>query len=342
MSISEISNLDRDWTLDSPRQIAAGVLIDFGQIVCQPFFWACEQLALEVLLPKDDRMFAIFQRCIFAFLYAVMGTIFFTGWIFGSSIKMVGTALSGRPFIYQKGGGKEQWGKTFSLLSFNACMYESGFPMLLGGVMPASFRLERLIHLVQEKDPDILVLQEFSLGPSQVLMEALKEMYPHFYTNVGEPAAWMQHRTVGPELFIASKAPIISEPKFIPYEKGTHKMGFFCLETPTCWIVNAHFPEEDQEEVLRQVANEVKKLNKPCVLAGDLNYRNKIPKSLFYDAKNGTGDDFVLVDRASFSKGKIGVATIEEIPDPGTSWNALSDHLPIFAKIWTKLQGASP
>ncbi|MBX7067605.1 MAG: endonuclease/exonuclease/phosphatase family protein [Parachlamydiales bacterium] len=314
-------------------------LIDFGQLLARPFFWSCEKLALEVIRPKDGRVFSVFKKYIAILLFALVGIFAMPGWLVGSTLKMAGAALSGRAFMYRQGEGDERWGEEFSVLSFNACMYESGFPVILGGVAPASQRIEQVANLIRESNAEVVVLQELSLGPSEALMEEIKKEYPHFYTNVGNPGAWIQHTMVGPELFIASKAPIVSEPRFVSYAEGSRKLGFFCLETPTCWIVNAHFPEENQEAVLVEVSQEIERLKaetgKPCVLAGDLNYRKTIPENLFHDAReftptcprDGEVDDFILVDRASFDEGMISVKEI------GLIDCELSDHVPILAKI---------
>ncbi len=370
MSVSEISESGYEWQPFSLRIGAGETLIDFGQFVCQPFFWACQKLALEVVQPKDDRILAIFKRCVAIFIFTSIGVATALGWLVGSGLKIAGAALSGKPFVYAQGKGAEHWDqKGFSLLSFNVCMYESGFPILLGGVMPANYRTDRLAQLLKEADADIVLLQELSLGPSELLMKELEETYPHFYTNIGSPTAWLQQTTIGPELFIASKSPIVSEPRFVPYTRGRHKLGFFCLETPTCWIINAHFPEEAQDKVLLQVSEQVEKLRletgKPCVLAGDLNYRKKIPEELFHDAKellptctNLLGarlfgrddpsppdevDDFILIDKDSFEAGKMRIEEIKvlELPDWDNPRKALSDHRPVFAQVRTDMVARS-
>ncbi len=338
-------------------------MIQFGEWVCHPFFWSTEKLALQLIHPKEDRLFPLFQRAMLTLLFATLGFSTLACWLLGNALKMCGAALLGGPFLHELGNAKEQWQNEISLLSFNVCMYDSALPMLLGGVMPASFRMSELAKLIQTSNPDLVVLQELSYGHSQELMKRLQNQYPHFYTNIGPPTAWIQHRAVGPELFIASKAPSVSPPQFIPYKHGVHKMGFFCLETPTCWILNAHFPEKQQEEVLKQVALESEKLRaktgKPCILAGDLNYRKRVPNALFYDAGKDQPtcstvlaprmfgkkdpdppaelDDFILVDQPSFQQGKIHVKEMRllEQPHPHNPWKALSDHTPLLAKFNT-------
>lgn len=345
----------------SPTQKPGTCLINMGQRICHPFFWSCENLALQVIHPKDDRLCSLFKRVVAALLFGTLGIVTLPGWIGGSCIKMGGTALSGKPFLYKPGLGQESWGQTISLLSFNVCMYESGFPMLLGGVMPASHRIDRLAALVHNSNAEMVVLQELSLGPSEQLIERIKHQYPHFYTNIGGPTAWIQHRMVGPELFIASKAPIVSEPRFVPYLQGKHKLGFFCLETPACWVINAHFPEDHLDAVLEQVVREIntlkKQTGKPCILAGDLNYHKKIPEKYFFDPKGDAPtcttalsakmfglkepeihselDDFILVDRVSHDTKKIEVQQITHIKltNRENPWLALSDHDPLLAQI---------
>lgn len=327
----DVLDFERSSFPMSLSQSGGECLIRFGQFVSTPFFFACEKLALAVLAPGDGRIFSVFARCIGAMLFTVFGVAALTGWLVGGCLKMAGAYLTGRPFMYVGGEGKEQWGDEFSLMTFNVCMYESGYPMILGGVMPARLRMDGVADLIKASRAEMVVLQELSLGPSEELIERLKGEYPHFYTNVGNPGAWLQHTLIGPELFIASKAPIVSEPRFVPYVCNEKKLGFFCLETPNCWIINAHFPEEDQEAIFEEVSREAARLKdetgKGSVLAGDLNYRKPIPESLFHDAREFTptcGDevnDFVLVNDG------LGVREVSLVDCD------LSDHKPILAKI---------
>lgn len=367
MSCTEITDLSFDLRAVAPSEVVGEAMIDFGQFICQPFFWSCENLAVEWIQPKDDQIFSIFKRAIAVVLFVTLGIATIGGWVVGNCLKMAGAALTGKPYAYKAGEGAERWGEEFSLLSFNSCMYESGFPMLLGGVMPASYRVDRLAEMVLELDPDIVLLQELCLGPSKVLMERLKEQYPHFYTNIGPADAWIQHKTIGPELFIASKSPIVSPPRFVSYVEGKVKLGFFCLETPTCWIVNAHFPEEAQDVVLNQIAEEMQRLTvetgKPCVLAGDLNYRRAIPQELFHDPKEfvptcnnllssrmfgqeeqepfGEVDDFILIEKNAFDTHRMEIPEIRlvDLLDGDNPWRALSDHKPVLARVRTTRQG---
>lgn len=350
------------WT-SSPRKTVGWALIDVGQVLAKGFFVSCEKLALTLIQPKDPRILQVFKRAIAALCFTLLGVLFLPGWIVGSCLKMVGTALSGVPYIYLKGKGKEAWNeKGFSLLSYNCCMYESGFPMLLGGVMPASYRIDSIAKRIKQEDPDIVLLQEMSLGPSENLIEKLKDHYPHFFTNIGNPTAWIQSKTVGPELFIASKAPLVSEPLFIRYTapEASQKMGFFCLETPSCWVINAHFPEENQELCLKQIYERASQFKKPFVLVGDLNYRKEIPKELFFDPRKEDNaptcsnvlaakmfgkpepeireelDDFILVDAPSHKKGLMNVEEIKLLKEKGDGvdpWTAESDHFALKAKI---------
>lgn len=351
MSIEAIAELEeKTWGWPS-RQTVGWALIDVGQFISRPFYWSCEKLALQVIQPQNSKVFDVFRRAIGTLLFGTLGCVSLLGWLGGGALRMAGTCVAGVPYIYQKGEAKQKEKKNFSLLSFNACMYESGLPMLLGGVMPASHRVDRLAELIQKNQPDLVVLQELALGPSKDLMEKIKKEYAHFYTHVGNPGAWIQSKIVGPELFIASKVPIVSEPQFIPFResKASHKLGFFCVETPTCWVINAHFPEEHQEACLKQIHEKCLEFKKPCVLAGDLNYRKKIPEELFFDPKgeeptcfdllSGSSeiDDFIIADTQSWKAKKIGFEKQEIITTEHSSeaWKALSDHKPILAQIWT-------
>jgi endonuclease/exonuclease/phosphatase family metal-dependent hydrolase len=207
------------------------------------------------------------------------------GFLLGGVIQMAGDLISDQPFIYIKGNAPESWNENkHTLFTLNVCMYWGLLPMLFGGVSPARNRLDPLERLIRAQNPDIVVLQEMSSSSGKRLAARLNDKYAHFFTHIGGSGTWINSGTIGAELFVASKAPIVSV-KFVPYEdaNAARKIGFFCIETPSSWVITAHFPDQTDEtwqthrNLLTQIANTIDELKmttgKPCVLLGDLNIR---------------------------------------------------------------------
>lgn len=256
-------------------------LIDFRQTITEPFYWVTENLAIDLFCSKDLPS----KRSARIFFHSVLSLTLVPEWVIGNLLRTLGTYIMKKPYYYIAGEGREQeTNKRLSLLTFNVCMYESGLPMVFGGVMPARERVKKLAAFLEDADADVVLLQEMSLGAAKRLFSLLKEKYAHVYTNIGPAFAWIY--SIGPELMILSKAPLTEQPpEFVPYkaEGSSYKLGFFCLETPLCWIINAHFPGKNylsasgQKELLQEIVQKMKdlkaKTGKPCILAGDLNIR---------------------------------------------------------------------
>lgn len=163
-------------------------------------------------------------------------------------------------------------------LTLNACMFFGGLPLINGGITPASDRIESLSALIKGLDIDFLLMQEVSFEPGLVLAKELEKEFSHFFVRIG-PNPWKLESC----LFAASKHPIVSEPKFIPFPyHSLMKRGVFCIETPDFWILNTHLEEGDNEKAkqLREMEvslivdtmNDLKESSKkPCFLFGDLN-----------------------------------------------------------------------
>lgn len=225
----------------------------------------------------------IFEMALMTALFPVIGLSLAAGFL----LQTLGEAISSQPYYYQRGCGKEKWDpNNFTFFDLNACAWWGGTPIAGGGVEPARVRIDALAEIVKRKDADFVALQEVSFGEGLKLIDALKDQYPHFYTNIGglhaKQALFAQRLfNMGPELFIASKAPLISSPRFIPFlGLGANNIGFFCLETPSSWMINVHLPTEGENsletrlnilEQVHQTMRELEETGKPCFLMGDFN-----------------------------------------------------------------------
>ncbi len=282
-------------------------LQEFGLLLTQPMHWSSEYVTRVLVYPNepgkygnlDTKWAETARRVTTMALHILLSPLTLITYFLGGAIQAMGEIIASKPY-YSIEGTPQPWSlDQTSLMTFNTCMYWGGLPYHGGGLPPAHERMDQLETLIRAKNPDILVLQEMSFGPGLDLAERIKDSYAHLYTNIGAPHYRTTFYTAGPELFVASKAPVISEPRFIPYKLDSDKIGYFCIETPTHWIINAHFPDgkeemwEHRRELLAQIHETMRSFNKPSILMGDLNvrrtgepgdeYSKSGIKDLFYD-----------------------------------------------------------
>jgi exonuclease III len=206
-------------------------------------------------------------------------------------IDLLGKSLASMPYIYLKGNAPEKEDNgDYLFFTNNACMFWGGIPRLAGGVSPASERIEKYSSLIKEHDPDFIVLQEISFGPGLDLYEKFKDRYAHIYTHIG-PNPWRMESG----LFFASKYPIVSPPKFIPFpNQNGIRRGVFVVETPFCCILITHMEagssessaklRKEQLDLITKTMKEMKRqTKKPCFLLGDLNV-NRTEEDSEYEA----------------------------------------------------------
>jgi endonuclease/exonuclease/phosphatase family metal-dependent hydrolase len=134
----------------------------------------------------------------------------------GACLRSITSLLEKEPFIYHRSKLPEkQLEDRFSLLSWNICCVGGGYSISDGGVMPWSFRIDKILAKIVEQDADIISLYEvLDTAAGFYLYEKLQEKYVHFYFNIGP-------RAIGPSsgIFIASKVSL-KNPKFIPFPKS--------------------------------------------------------------------------------------------------------------------------
>ncbi len=200
-------------------------------------------------------------------------------------------------YVYKKGEGEEKSDfENHSLLTLNVDMLKGRLPSLYGGITaPTPERAKRLGEYVARENPDIFLSQEIPLESASFVYEALKGQFPHIWMGMG-----LQPGEQESGLFVASKYPITSEPKFIPfpndiqdsyvYPDEIHDLypvrildrGFFAVETQDFWVVDTHLepgsPEKGgpyrkaQLAYLTEQMDQIAK-DKPYILVGDLNIR---------------------------------------------------------------------
>lgn len=133
----------------------------------------------------------------------------------GICLRGVASCLEKEPFIYYRGKlPDEQLQESFSLLSWNICCVAGGYSISDGGVMPWSFRIDKIVETITQQNADFISLYEvFDTASGFYLYEKLREKYAYFYFNIGP-------RAIGTSsgIFIASKIKI-TDPEFTPFPK---------------------------------------------------------------------------------------------------------------------------
>lgn len=212
----------------------------------------------------------------------------------GICLRGITSHLEKEPFIYYRGKlPDEQFEVSFSLLSWNICCPAGGYSISDGGVMPWSFRIDKILAKITEQDIDVISLYEvFDTASGFYLYEKLREKYAHFYFNIGP-------RAIGPSsgIFIASKAKI-TNPEFTPFPKHmlvgrtkNSEKGVFSFNIQTkkgnvkIYTTHLQHSEEPQyptdEEVwargkeMKLIVDKVGQEVGSVILTGDLNLDNK-------------------------------------------------------------------
>ncbi len=133
----------------------------------------------------------------------------------GLALRSLGVCMQKEPFMYVHGEIPDKQlveNNTFSLLSWNVCFPPAGYSISDGGVLPCSFRINRVIAKISETDADITCLYEvMDIRTALYICNQLKHQYAHFYLNIGPRAVG-----VSSGLMVASKY-AIDNPEFTPF-----------------------------------------------------------------------------------------------------------------------------
>ncbi|HSX26627.1 MAG TPA: endonuclease/exonuclease/phosphatase family protein [Chlamydiales bacterium] len=259
-------------------------------------------------------------------------------------------------YSYKKGNGAEKGAfPTNKIMTLNACMLDGVLPVKYGGMTRADKRVKRLTDLIKKQDPDIYLGQEITLASGTLIYDQLKSGYPHFWIGMG-----INDGNSG--LFVASKYPIISEPKFFPFPESMQRpadrrimdRGFFCLETPKYWIATSHFEGGSPKDVgafrrdeLKFVTQTMDKISngKPYILAGDLNitrtgepddeYSQSGIQEYYYDFYTEHHPQF---NADTFTNTNLFTARANGLPEPKleTDRNEIDDYF-LIRKPYQKL-----
>lgn len=203
--------------------------------------------------------------------------------------------------------------RIFSLLSWNICSAHAGYSITDGGVMPGSFRIDRIVDRILEKGADVNCLYEvFDVNTAWYLVEKLKKKgYGHFYFNFGA-------RNIGVTagIFVASKYRI-ENPQFTPFSqdllvgrtkhcaKGIFEFDLMSKGKSFAKIFTTHlqhseqpaFPTSEEVEGRKKqmviIATKANAIRDRCVLVtGDLNLDDREFRHSFWKTRFAKKDDF--------------------------------------------------
>ncbi len=196
------------------------------------------------------------------------------------------------PYDYKKGKAYPKTineDKGLTLLNWNVCFLPGKLPILFGGVLPWSLRIEKVTSRIEQLDPDIVCLQEvFEEKSALLLYEGLKERYTHFYLSIGPRNFGLSPSSLGlgSGLFVASKYPI-SNPSYHPFTDSQDymKRGVFSFTLKEnnqyiAHIYTSHLAAFNtgpspsyRKKQLEQILGLIKEKNTDCpvLLCGDLN-----------------------------------------------------------------------
>ncbi len=260
------------------------------------FWWGCEMLFAKLFFVRKKRSWiAKLVSCSRNFFFILLALPLLSCTFLMAQTELITRVsahmLSIAPYIYLKGKGSEKIWKEkrpLTIFSLNTCFVPGGFSLLYGGVVRWSERIEAIVEKIQEKDPDILCLQEVNdLDAAYRLFEALQDRYAHFYFHIG-PKVLAQNSG----LFVASKF-AVEDPSFTAFDEGIglQKMvnkGFFDCKIISQGKKVAHLftthlsPSEDdlmptreekemRKKELAQIFAKMHTVDGPILFAGDFN-----------------------------------------------------------------------
>lgn len=245
----------------------------------------------------------------------------------GIALRILGSHLMKKPFIYMQGESTDKAlpsDRSFSLLSWNICGINGGFPISDGGVLPLVFRIDDILSKIVEKNADVNCLYEtFDIKDATYVCEELKKNgYNHFYFNIGPKAIGV---TSG--ILIASKYSIKnSEFTLFPQDtligrtqyaaKGVFAFDLESQDQSFARVYSTHlhhsvepqFPQPEEVESRRRqmhiIIDKVNTVRDRCiVVTGDLNlddeeyrassWQSRFHKEdVFHGHKTWGGDEF--------------------------------------------------
>ena len=234
----------------------------------------------------------------------------------GLGLRTLGIFLQKESFIHlqeSKEAQKLPPNRSFSLLSWNVCCVEAGYSISNGGVLPWSFRIDKIIEKIFEKNADVTCLYEvFDPKTAFYISSRLKQYgYGHFYFHMNPKAIGLpsgifvasKYKTHNPEFFPFPQDSLVGTTKYA--SKGvfsctlksqgedfarilcTHLQHSEIPQKPTCEEIEA------RQKQMKIVVDRIDRCRVHCiVVTGDLNLENKEYNKSSWQALFQKGDRF--------------------------------------------------
>ncbi len=284
----------------------------------------------------------------------------------GIALRGIACYLQKKPFTCRERKAAAEASRTFSLLSWNICCVNGGYPISDGGVMPWTFRIDKIIHKILERNADVNCFYEvFDIQTALRICNAMEPKgYTQFYFNIGPKPIG-----VSSGMMIASRYRLYN-PEFTPFPQETlvgrtkyAAKGVFSFDVgKVAHVCATHLQHSEEpfyptkeEKIARRKQMEVvleKKAPNQCnIITGDFN--EEIPTSRF-TGKTWGGDAFCAqmvgkrvsppmnLDGTLIMHGTIIQMSLVETGYDATSFKseALSDHAGLYTVIASGEQSA--
>ncbi len=175
------------------------------------------------------------------------------------------------------------------VMSWNILGFPAGMNYTCGGCIPLKDRFEGIKQLIEQEDPDILVIQECLIDAStfEMFISAFQGKYAHFFIHNGKNKLGTESGQM-----VITKCPVVNY-TFTPFKNNDWTMtrGFTTLQINTpqgqIAVIGTHMESGSKKqdtinrtEQLAQIHNHAKQLTdvSAVVLAGDLNINAARPK----------------------------------------------------------------
>ncbi len=261
-------------------------LENFGIYLTSPF-WHCEEKLGRCYLPllpgkysqKERAVEEIFWRVVNHCIYIPLGICSISSAILGQGLVYLGGFWKQHSYQVSIYPSQHAANCVISkIMHLNACMFPGSLPLHFGGMRPAKERLGQLHDLIVERQPELLLLSEIQALSSDALLDILGRAFQCSYSHIG-----MKFFGFESCLFIASKVPMVTYPRFKPFlAQGSRffRRGYVHMQFTNVDLFFTHIQvaekSNEQEIAMQQLEEISRKMHeisstKNVLLIGDLN-----------------------------------------------------------------------
>jgi endonuclease/exonuclease/phosphatase family metal-dependent hydrolase len=263
--------------------------------VCKSHEYYRSIYIVDALNPHALKISNLFRKAMLAVGVVLWGALALWTTLPGIGIKSFASAIQKHPYLSLK---QDIPGKilpkdsTFSLLSWNICGVTAGYSISDGGVLPWSYRLERIVQSIVDANADVNCLYEvFDIQTAVVIADKLKEKgYKHCYYNIGPKAVGVssgmliasKYETAQPEFTQFPEETLVGRTKYAA--KGVFAFDLQSQGKSFARVHATHLQQSEepafptQEEIegrkkqMEIIVDKIQKIKDKCIIVtGDLN-----------------------------------------------------------------------